>query len=499
MKIAIGAIIQETNTFSGVPGTLENFRSIYYLKDAEIRARLRDSSTEVSGFFDVLDGTECEVLPTVAAMAVSGGRLSRETYETLLDDLLRPLRQSSPPDAVLLALHGAMCTADDDDGDGAILAALRRALGARPLIVVTHDLHANLTKKKVALCDALVGYHTAPHVDHRDTGRRAARLLLRSLTEGKRPRNFFRKLPFIAPSVKMNTNRSPLGPIIRRAQVLEANSLTPSISVFWMQPWLDVAEAGAAVNVVCFGVERDALPPLGELADRVWDTKRELDVNLWSVGAAIGDAASRSGRPCVFADTGDAPPGGASGDSNYLLRAFVENQFGDEVLLTLTDPPAVERMYAAGRGAELTVSLGGAIDRVNFSPIKFSGRVAALSDGKFTYEGPIARGQRADMGRAAVFAIGRVKALVHERPVYTHDPAVYRAVGLEPTAAKAVVVKSPTQFRACYEPIARKIYEVETPGICNVNLRNLNFTRIPRPMYPFDDEESVASVYRSER
>jgi microcystin degradation protein MlrC len=493
MRIAVGSIMQETNTFSPVPGTLDSFRRVFYACGDAVAEQLGDSSTEVTGFYDVLLAAGHGVVPTVAAMAVSGGRLTRPTYELLRDQLISRLAGEDRLDGLLLALHGAMCVEGDDDGDGSLLADVRAVVGSDLPVFVTHDLHANLTKRRASLCDGIVGYHTAPHVDHRETGRRAARLLLRTLEEKIRPRNYLRKLPFIAPSVRMNTAISPLGPIIKRAQELEANPLTPAISAFWMQPWLDVEEAGAAVNVVCYGSPQDASGPLEELGDAMWETRHELSLSLWTARDAIREALREEGRPCVFADTGDAPSGGAAGDSNHLLAALAEARGSETALITLTDAEAAKQMHAAGTGAELCLRLGGSVDRERFEPLPFTGRVGRLTDGKFRYSGEIAKGQEVCMGLAGVFEVGAIKVVVHERPVFTHDPALYRSYGLEPAEAKIVVVKTPTQFRACYEPFAHRIFEIDTPGVCNTNLTSFNFERIPRPMFPFDPDEVVSS------
>jgi len=68
------------------------------------------------------------------------------------------------------------------------------------------------------------------------------------------------------------------------------------------------------------------------------------------------------------------------------------------------------------------------------------------------------------------------------------DPENYRAVGLEPTEAQIVVVKSPNLFRAAYEPIAHEIIVVNAPGLASPDIRNLPFRHLPRPFYPFDEE-----------
>jgi len=48
------------------------------------------------------------------------------------------------------------------------------------------------------------------------------------------------------------------------------------------------------------------------------------------------------------------------------------------------------------------------------------------------------------------------------------------------------VVKSPNGFRAEYEPIAKRIFVVDTPGVSTANLKTLPWKRIERPIYPLD-------------
>jgi len=500
LRIAIGALMQETNSFSPVPGTEDHFRG-GLLRGAEIRDRLHNAPGEVAGFYDVLEEAGVEVAPTLSAKGVSAGRLSRKTYEALRDELLAAIVGAGRLDGILLALHGALALEHDDDGDGRLLDELREVVGRQCLVVITHDLHANITSRRASLCDAIVGYKTAPHIDQRETGAHAARLLLRSLSTGVRPRNVARKIPMMAPSVKMNTTIDPLRAIVARARETEKNPETPAVSVFWMQPWLDVAEAGAAVAVVSFGDDAAARAATASLGDEVWDTRHGLDVDLWQATDAIEDALAQEGHPCVFADTGDAQTGGAPGDSNILLDAFLAggaNRAARPTLMTLYDPEAACVMHASEEGAEMTLTLGGAVDRAHFTPRQYRGRVGRRSDGRFINEGRAARGKEGNMGRAGVFEIGAIRVVVHESPTFSLDPGTYRSVGLAAEEAQIVVAKSPTMFRANYEEMAHKIYEVETPGICDVNLQRLEFERLPRPMYPFDPEAEVEKAFRAQ-
>jgi microcystin degradation protein MlrC len=90
------------------------------------------------------------------------------------------------------------------------------------------------------------------------------------------------------------------------------------------------------------------------------------------------------------------------------------------------------------------------------------------------------------MGNCAVIQAGQVSILITSNSVFTVDPEMYRAVGLEPKDAKIVVVKSHIQFRAGYDDIAKEIILLDSPGMSSDHLEALPFKRIPRPMYPFD-------------
>src|SRR6185312_11632964 len=72
-------------------------------------------------------------------------------------------------------------------------------------LVVTLDLHTNITQRMVQAADALVLYHTAPHLDVFETGQRGAAVLRRILVDGARPVQAFQKLPLVVPAERANT------------------------------------------------------------------------------------------------------------------------------------------------------------------------------------------------------------------------------------------------------------------------------------------------------
>jgi microcystin degradation protein MlrC len=109
---------------------------------------------------------------------------------------------------------------------------------------------------------------------------------------------------------------------------------------------------------------------------------------------------------------------------------------------------------------------------------------------RFRFAGEGYTGVEMDMGDCAVVQAVRVSLLILGNAVMTVDPAMYRAVGLEPSEAGIIVVKSHIQFRAGYDGIARAIILLDSPGMSSDRLESLPFARIERPLFPFDRDFS---------
>jgi microcystin degradation protein MlrC len=193
------------------------------------------------------------------------------------------------------------------------------------------------------------------------------------------------------------------------------------------------------------------------------------------------------GGPVVLAESSDSTGSGSPGDSTGVLRELIAANLPEPSAIFVVDPGAVAQAARAGVGSSVTLDVGGTFDRKNSTPLRLTCRVRLLSDGRWT---PTIRGYSAgtevSMGRTAVLEAGSVRILVAERSAMTLDPELYRSHGIEPCRTKIVVVKSPAGFRAAYEPIAKGIFIVDTPGVSTARLRSLPFRRVPRPIYPLD-------------
>ncbi|HBY97427.1 MAG TPA: hypothetical protein DEP84_26395, partial [Chloroflexi bacterium] len=306
MRVVIGEFKQESNTFATVPTTLQHFRDFHLWYGESMTANLKDTNSEVAGFIDVCAEMGYTLLPTLAAFAVSGAPVTTETYETLRDELLARLSAARPFDAVLLALHGAMVAAHEADPDGATLEAVRSLIGPDVPLVVTMDLHANLTRRCVEQADAIVGFKTCPHVDQRETGRRAARILSRWLRGEVRPAKAFVKVPMVTPaSTQIHSQEGPFKRLMDATVAMEAAGAL-SASVFSVQPWLDIPEMGYATVAVTDNDPELAGHLACRLANQAWAERHVLmDVDLVPVDEAVRRALAHPTGPVVLSDLAD--------------------------------------------------------------------------------------------------------------------------------------------------------------------------------------------------
>ncbi len=484
MPIAIASILQEANTFSPVMTRYEDFTPVFGKAALE---RHRGKMTEMGGFIETLTKARKQIAPVCAAWAITANRLLRDDFERLVNDFCSHLAAAGKPEGLLLAMHGAQTAEGADDVEGHVLGRAREILGPDIPIVLTLDLHANVTRAMVERATAIVGYHTYPHIDMYEVGQKAAKLMLRTISGKVRPSMSWRKLPLIVNAENQQTSRGPARRLFARAEALESAGKAEAISIFAVQPWMDIEEMGSAVVAVTNGDPRAADRQAAAIAQKFWDTRRDFEITLTPVEEAIQQALATKGGPVVLAESSDSTGSGSPGDSTGVLKHLVKAPLTEMSAIFLVDPEAAAALAAAGVGSTVTLPIGGKLDRKNSKPVRVTGRVRMISDGRWTAR---ARGYNTGietcMGTTVVFDVGMVRILIAERSAMTVDPELFRSHGIDPVYCKIVVVKSPNGFRAAYEPIAKRIFVVDTPGVSTARLERMPFRRINRPIYPLD-------------
>ncbi|MCD9021604.1 M81 family metallopeptidase [Cohnella silvisoli] len=491
MNIIVGALMQESNTFSSALSDIAGFYNYFYREGNEMLAD-DNPANELSGVLRAANEADVNVLPTVAAQACSAGPIKREALDRLKQTLLDRIEAYSEYDGVLLSLHGSWVAEDNDDADGEILSAVREKVGTNVPIVITLDSHANLTRTIAEQADAVVGYRTFPHIDYAETGYRAAQLLISIVRNGLKPHMKVVKVPMIVPAEAHVTYENPMRDLWQEAMKGENNGDSLATSLFIVQPWLDVAELGCAVVVVGRDAER-AEREAQRLSELLWNRRKQFDIELSSVEeiSKLLDAADKLAGPIIVSDSADSPGAGSPGDSNAVLRQLLELGVGERFtcLLSMVDAPAVRQAVTYDVGSTVKLTVGHSVSTDFGKPMEIEGVIAYTSlSGTFAFGGGTVANMIANMGQCAVVRIGRIYVLLMEHPTFTGDPAMYRSVGLEPLDADLVLVKSAAQFRAEYEQIRHSgIYILDTPGASTANLSSLLYTKAPRPLYPFAD------------
>jgi microcystin degradation protein MlrC len=152
------------------------------------------------------------------------------------------------------------------------------------------------------------------------------------------------------------------------------------------------------------------------------------------------------------------------------------------------DAAAVQACAKAGVGARVTLDVGGKVDDRHGAPVRVTGTVRTLSDGRFVHRGPMMTGLPGRLGPTAVLDIDDVKVILISYRWQTLDPEMIRFVGIDPLLEKILVVKSTIHYRAAFEPIAKEIIEVDAPGLSSSNLARFEYRRIRRPIFPLDPD-----------
>ena len=481
-RILIAECKQEVSTFNPHLSTVEDFALRHGPALLDYHRTVRN---EIGGAVSVFDAEpDIELVPTYSACFItSGGTLARDDWQRISREFIESLKAASPVDGVYFCMHGAMASEDELDPEGFLLAAARQVLGEEIPIVVSLDLHGILTDRMVEHSDAIVAYHTYPHVDFFQTGQRAARLLLRIMAGEVRPVTAKVAIPALVRGDELITATGLFGESIRMAQAAENGPAGLSAGMFIGNPFTDVP----ALQTYSFVVtnhdselaEREAI----RIAENFWSHHERMQVPLISLAEMACRLSSSITGTVGLVDAADATSSGASGDSNAVLRALIESGYKGRTLLPIVDAPAVQKAFAAGIGATIETTIGGTLDPARFPPLPIRATVRQLSDGRFQSE---SFGEKWFAGLSAVLEVDNFTLAVSSRAVSLYDRSFFYSLGQNPARFDAVVVKSPHCQPHMFAEWCTDMLNIDAPGSSSANLPYLGHTRCPRPIFPLD-------------
>jgi microcystin degradation protein MlrC len=484
MRVVIFEFKQETNSFSPVACGLQMFRDTYLIEDAAEFGKAERFDTELYGMIDELKKVGAEVIFSFAARSVSSGPVERTVVDLAIKRLTRVIAESGKVDGIFMSLHGGTQLTDEDDGIGLILAETRKIAGEDVVIAASSDYHANITEQVVKAADIMCGFQTYPHVDMFETGRRAARLGIDLILGRRKACMAFVKLPMIHQAEACLNTEGPMRELFDHARDLAKEEGIHDFSIYQMQPWMNVAHAGASVLVIADSGEK-ALACADRIATRYWDIRGDLKYDLYDLDEVLDIALKTQGKPVVISDSADSPSAGSPGDSTFVLKRLLERGIDLETYLSLMDPVVPNEAQRVGAGNKAKFRLGGKIDKKRSKSLEVEAYVKAISDGDYIAIDAY-KGKPVHMGLSALLKIGNIHVMVTAKSVANFDTGSYRSFGLHPENARIIMVKSAIQYRAVYSQMTDQMYTVDTPGASSANLFSFDFDKIPRPMYPFE-------------
>ena len=490
-RVLLAQFMHETNTFSKLPTTLDDYRRRFLVEGEAIVPKFRNTKNEMGGYIDATAKYGWEPVYAVAANATPSGTLTKETWETIRDIILATARKAGKLDGICLSLHGAMVTETEDDAEGALLEALRTVVGLDVPIVATLDLHANATIKMATNANALVSYRTYPHIDGYERSVQAAALVQEAMAGKKKPRCLLVQPAMLEGADHGRTTQpGQMRDLLAKADGFEMEKGINVVSIQVGFTWSDIPYTGPSIAVSHEpGAEGRAKAIAQELVDDIWRRRQEtLKTGYDSIAAGIAAAKAGAGKkgPLVIADGTDNPGGGGYNDTTPVLQALLDAKIENVAYGTIFDPKAVQQAMKAGVGAEIDVELGGHTDESMGRPVKARAIVKMLSDGIFKNDGPMNAGVETQMGPTAVLRIGGIDVVTISSRVQTIDLQVFLSQGIDPMTKSVLVVKSVQHFRAAYGPIAREIVLVDSGGICSPDISRLKFKKLRRPIWPLD-------------
>lgn len=469
MRIAVGGFMHETNTFVPTPTTWEDFLRggpwPTLTEGDAILATFRGINLALAYFVEAAEKAGHTPVPLAWSCAQPAGRVTDDAFERMAAKLVGRLRQTAV-DAVFLELHGAMVSQSHDDGESELLRRVRAVVGPQVPILVSLDLHANISAPTIALADFVSSYRTYPHTDWGLSGRRCAAWLDRVVAWHPRVARAFRQVPFLIPITTGCTYLQPSGGLYDELARIEAETGV-HLSLNMGFPPADIPDAGP--SVIAYG-EHQAV--VDAAADRLHAAVLAAEPGFAAhrplpVAQAVGEArriAQGARRPVVLSDTQDNPGAGAPSNTTGLIAELLRQGAERTVVGIMHDPAAAAAAHAGGAGAILE-RLGGGGEGPGQEPLPGPWRVVALSDGRFQGTSPMLRSVWTAMGSTALLAQGGVEVLVasiRQQPIHRES---FTHIGVDLGSRAIIGLKSSAHFRSGFQEIAEKIIVCLAPGV----------------------------------
>lgn len=489
-RVGIIGLAHESNTFYPTRTSLEDFRKVVLVEgDGPIRAVYQKAYHEIGGFLEALDGeTDMLAVPLFAANAVPSGAIAPEAERELLRRMFAALESAGKLDGLLVAPHGAGVGVEHPDLDGHWLTEVRQRVGPAMPIICTLDPHANLSARMIAATDATIAYRTNPHLDQRQRGVEAGKLLARTLRGEVKPVQAAAFPPIAINIERQLTAASPCKEMYDRFNGWLARPGILAGSVILGFPYADVAEMGSAFSFTAdahHGGRDLAQQAADDMAAYLMDRRDSFRGVLHSVDEALNLAVQMPPPVCLL-DMGDNVGGGSPADGTLIAQGLLNRKMGPSIVC-IFDPAAARAAHSAGKDTEITLSIGGRADPAQGAPLQGRFRVTHLSTGRFEEHEARHGGQSVyEMGLTAVLQLDQLSIVVNSIRTPPFSLGLLLSTGVQPAAYRYLIAKGVHAPVAAYAPVCKSMIRVNTPGITTADMLQLPYQHRRKPLFPFE-------------
>jgi len=490
LRIAYARFSQETHALSPIETTLAHFEDQHLVEGEDLRAACEWDADECPGFLRRAELTgfvrearrtaskdriALELVPLTSAWAVPSGPLTRECFDTLTARITDGLAGAGHLDGVYLCLHGALGVTGLRDPETRLLEAVREVIGDDVPLATSYDLHANLTRERVALTDVLVAYRTNPHRDHVSTGGRAAKWLLKTATGQVKPRLSWRSLPMLLGGGTTIDVLPTMRRCFKKLRTVEKNPAVLDASLIMCHPYNSDPALGWASVVMTDDAVQTGERLAEEIADALWATKDVLPPKFVDPATAIARARKhkllRKVGVLTISDLSDVVTTGTSGENPAVVKALLEDATDMLSYAGIRDSDVARELHALPPGSRVTVDVGAKLNPELYDPLTVSGTVTSVHE----FNG---------YGKTVLLDLDHVKLVVTEGPALMLQPRFYQQVGLPMMKADLVMVKNFFPFLLFFAPYHRWTYLVKTKGLSDFDVA-LDMER-DGPVHPRD-------------
>lgn len=471
MKIFVGSVATETNTFAPWPTGLRGYEEGGLFRgDAALRAPGGEADLMGRTWRERAKADGHELVEGLFAGAQPSGPTLQAVYEGFRAEILADLRAKGPFDVVLLFLHGAMVAYGYDDCEGDLVQHVRSIVGPAAAIGVELDPHCHMTPLMMAEADAIILMKEYPHSDFAERAQELYDICLGKAAGRLRPvmAAFDCRMIGFYP-----TTTEPMAGLVRRLHEVEQLPGVLSASIVHGFPWGDTPETGTKVLVVADGDAELAAAVAREIGLELYGQRTALLPRFLDIETGLDEAAQIPGR-VVMADTADNAGGGAPSDNVTLLAALLRRGVQEAAFGCVWDPIAALTCAEAGLGARFRLRLGGKSGPASGDPLDLEVEVRGLAT-NHSQDG--LGGARTELGLSAWIAVEGVDVVVNSIRCQVFAPDAFTGLGIDLGPKRLVAVKSSWHFQALFAPIASRIIPLATPGAIQMDFAAIPYVK----------------------